>query len=190
MKFLIAGALVELMASFVVVLAPYGPRSVWSVRFSVIAAFIVCMIPVFLQLLPRDNPKPDTRIDFLRKVSLFAMFSVLVYFPVTQRETRTEIIGPSFRGAVSDKYRSSNHGYLSLEIKRSNGETMTLESVDENVWANAKIGDLFDKDAWSPYASIGGRVQRLISASWLDSLRGLPVQPPPPPPPPPTPNDP
>jgi hypothetical protein len=123
--------------------------SVFPVAFSVVVANLFIFAAYFQK----------HKASVIRLIPILIL-TVALLFTTSQRSFRVQQWSWIIDGTVVQKYKSENHGALSIEVSGpSEGQ---FEFVDRNFWTLAKPGDQLKKAAFSATALLNGREIKIV----------------------------
>ena len=102
---------------------------------------LIAILCIFLLKIDKDIPdKVD--IKYIAKSALVTFLFISTFMNYTVRFGTENKISYAFKeGVVIDKYKSSNHGYLSFKIKSKESGLVSLEGYSQEFWNKVNIGD-------------------------------------------------
>lgn len=89
-------------------------------------------------------PKSRARFGLITLAAVTGVALLCAYFYVTTNDYRSL----NFTDAtVLMKYRSKNHGYLSVRVRTSDNREFAVEGIPEAAWLNLSVGSKISKDS-------------------------------------------
>ncbi|PHS01345.1 MAG: hypothetical protein COA78_22680 [Blastopirellula sp.] len=99
--------------------------------------------------------KSNTSLPALSMTCLGFTLLCSSFLSFTGRNFTEREISYSFQnGEIIEKYKSSEHEYLSLKVKIEDEQIIRLENIKAETWNNLKAGDLINKSFGKPQVTL------------------------------------